>query len=362
MRYLGRRDFHGIMEVVEELYTYDTAEECEVGMLRSLRRVIGCDSFHMSIIDRGLGRARWASSWSLGQPSFNPGITQVFERHMYEHPFMEHWEHRQAAPRSATLSDFVDLSLWHNTALYNEFYRQFSMEQMLGIAVRVSGPSKMHVTAMRETTDFDMRDRRVLDLLVPHLEASYRYCESVSDLKSQLTLLLRGLEVDGGAAIQVDADRRIRHMSAHAQDLLTAYFGTRWVDRSALPPPVDDWLRSHGRAAGFSLRPLQPLVAEGDGRRLTVQFVRSHDGLFLLLSERKLRIAPADIASLGLSPRETEVLAWLAHGKSNAEIAGILGLAPATVKHCLERLYGKLDVNTRAAATAVAVATAGMSG
>jgi DNA-binding CsgD family transcriptional regulator len=107
---------------------------------------------------------------------------------------------------------------------------------------------------------------------------------------------------------------------------------------------------------------LQPLLAEGDGRRLTVQLVRSHDGLFLLLSERKLRIAPADIASLGLSPRETEVLAWLAHGKSNAEIAGILGLAPATVKHCLERLYGKLDVNTRAAATAVAVTTAGISG
>ena len=82
----------------------------------------------------------------------------------------------------------------------------------------------------------------------------------------------------------------------------------------------------------------------------------------LLLSERKLRIAPADIASLGLSPRETEVLAWLAHGKSNAEIAGILGLSPATIKHCLERVYGKLDVGTRAAATAVAVAAAGMHG
>jgi DNA-binding CsgD family transcriptional regulator len=34
-------------------------------------------------------------------------------------------------------------------------------------------------------------------------------------------------------------------------------------------------------------------------------------------------------------------------------------LSPATIKHCLERIYGKLDVGTRAAATALAVAAAG---
>jgi DNA-binding CsgD family transcriptional regulator len=145
-----------------------------------------------------------------------------------------------------------------------------------------------------------------------------------------------------------------------AQELLTAYF--RWTDRGALPAPVDDWLRRQELTADASIAPLRPLVAERDGRRLTIQILRDRGGSFLLLSERKLRIAPADIASLGLSPRETEVLAWLAHGKSNAEIAGILGLSPATIKHCLERVYGKLDVGTRAAATALAVAAAGMHG
>jgi DNA-binding CsgD family transcriptional regulator len=149
-------------------------------------------------------------------------------------------------------------------------------------------------------------------------------------------------------------------MSARARDLLTAYF--YWSDRGALPAPVDDWLRRQGLTADASIAPLRPLVTERDGRRLTIQILRDRGGPFLLLSERRLRIAPADIASLGLSPRETEVLAWLAHGKSNAEIAGILGLSPATIKHCLERVYGKLDVGTRAAATALAVAAAGMHG
>ena len=324
--------------------------------MRSLRRVIGCDSFRMSCVDIGQRRARWLSSRSARRTRFMANLKEVFERHMHEHPFLEHWNHGRAALKSATLSDLVSRRSWHETALYNEVFRPFHIEHMLGVAVRVSGPYKMHVAAMRETTDFDDRDRRVLDLLAPHLEAAYRYSEAVSDLKSQLAALLQGFEIDGGAAIQVGADRRIRHMSGHAQDLLTMYFGTRWIDRSRLPPSVDDWLRRHGGATGVSLTPLQPLVAEGDGRRLTIQIVRSHGSVFLLLSERKLRINPADIASLGLSRRETEVLAWLVQGKSNAEIAGILGLSPVTIKHCLERIYGKLDVGTRAAATAVAMA------
>jgi DNA-binding CsgD family transcriptional regulator len=200
----------------------------------------------------------------------------------------------------------------------------------------------------------------MLDLLAPHLAAVYRNAEAVGELQTQLAILHQGLEANGRAAILLGPGRRIRQISGRAQDLLTAYF--RWNDRRALPAPVDDWLRRQGLTAGASVAPLRPLVVERDGRALTIQIMRSDGGLFLLLSERKLRIAPADIVSLGLSPRETEVLAWLAHGKSNAEIAGILGLSPATIKHCLERVYVKLDVGTRSAATAVAVAAAGMHG
>ena len=360
MRHLRQRDFHATLEIVEELYTYQTPEECAIGMVRSLQRVIGCDSFHMSGINPGLRRARWSSSWASGPKTSMSNVREVFERHMHEHPFLEHWGPDQAILKPATLSDLISRSSWRNTALYNEVYRPFRIEHMLGVAVRVSRPNKMHVVAMRETIDFDDRDRHVLGLLGPHLEAGYRYAEAVSDLKAQLAALLQGLETGGSAAILLGPDRRIRQVSARALDLLAAYF--RWTDRRVLPAPVDDWLQRQRFTADASAAPLRPLVVERDGRRLTIQLLRSHGGPFLLLNERKLRIAPADIASLGLSPRETEVLAWLAHGKSNAEIAGILGLSPATIKHCLERVYGKLDVGTRAAATAVAVAAAGMHG
>jgi DNA-binding CsgD family transcriptional regulator len=49
------------------------------------------------------------------------------------------------------------------------------------------------------------------------------------------------------------------------------------------------------------------------------------------------------------------VLAWVAMGKTNEAIAEILELSPTTVKHCLERVYQKLGVRSRSAATSIAV-------
>jgi DNA-binding CsgD family transcriptional regulator len=63
---------------------------------------------------------------------------------------------------------------------------------------------------------------------------------------------------------------------------------------------------------------------------------------------------PAAVASLGLTPREVEVLALLAAGKANKEIARALGVSPNTVKTHLARLYGKLGAASRTAAIAQA--------
>lgn len=55
----------------------------------------------------------------------------------------------------------------------------------------------------------------------------------------------------------------------------------------------------------------------------------------------------AAIASLGITLREQEVLALLAAGKSNKEIADKLGVSPNTVKTQVASLYQKLEVQRR---------------
>ena len=60
--------------------------------------------------------------------------------------------------------------------------------------------------------------------------------------------------------------------------------------------------------------------------------------------------APFDRAAAPLTPREREVLDWVAAGKTNRDVAAILGASPRTVEKHLERIYEKLGVETRTAA------------
>lgn len=55
-------------------------------------------------------------------------------------------------------------------------------------------------------------------------------------------------------------------------------------------------------------------------------------------------------ASLPVTPREREVLAWLAAGKTDRDIGEILGMSPRTVQKHLQHIYEKLGVETRTAA------------
>lgn len=61
------------------------------------------------------------------------------------------------------------------------------------------------------------------------------------------------------------------------------------------------------------------------------------------------------LETLGLSPREAEVLLWLAQGKTNAEIGLILGTSELTVKTQIHKLYQKIGVENRNAAAVCAL-------
>lgn len=53
-----------------------------------------------------------------------------------------------------------------------------------------------------------------------------------------------------------------------------------------------------------------------------------------------------------LTQREMDVLQWVACGKTNRDVAEILGMSPRTVNKHLEHIYEKLGVETRTAAVA----------
>lgn len=61
------------------------------------------------------------------------------------------------------------------------------------------------------------------------------------------------------------------------------------------------------------------------------------------------------VEKLGITPREAEVLLWVAQGKSNGDVAGILGMSEKTVKQHLGNIFSKLGLENRNAAAMRAV-------
>jgi len=76
--------------------------------------------------------------------------------------------------------------------------------------------------------------------------------------------------------------------------------------------------------------------------------------MLLLELQSEGSVASSRLSHAALTPRETEVLSWLAKGKTNRDIADILGMSPRTVNKHLEHIFEKLGVETRAAAAALA--------
>jgi DNA-binding NarL/FixJ family response regulator len=61
------------------------------------------------------------------------------------------------------------------------------------------------------------------------------------------------------------------------------------------------------------------------------------------------------LLKLGLTPRAAETLLWVAQGKTNSDIATILGITESTIKKHVQEIFEKLGVETRGAATVTAL-------
>jgi DNA-binding CsgD family transcriptional regulator len=248
---------------------------------------------------------------------------------MPEHPICQRW--REDGQFSALrLSDVITRRELRRGRLYAEFFGPWGVEYEL--KVRLPSPAwhaKTFKFSRKPGHDFTKRDRLVLELLTPHLTRLWHAARTRRLLGSALKALNGSPETEGRGIILIGAGGEVEFASAPARRLLREFFPPS--SGGQLPEALETWLGS---------TTADPLVRRTDGGRLTVR--RTDQGL--LLEERQTGVE--------LTAREQEVLSWVARGKTNAEIAQLLWLAPSTVRKHLENVYAKLGVNTRTAAVA----------
>jgi DNA-binding CsgD family transcriptional regulator/GAF domain-containing protein len=212
-----------------------------------------------------------------------------------------------------------------------EFNAEFRIVDSIGFGVgdRRTRSGWLHFDS--EGRDFDERDRELALALRPHVEALWRKAASRRRLAELLAELDRDGETTPHAVVLLGARGRIDQATAGAQRLLAEWFGVR--DRR-LPSELRDWLALARYGDRYTVR--------RNGSILTVESA----------GDSTLTLRTRTSVDAGLTPREREVLALVAEGLSNTEIAGRMWVAPSTVAKHLEQAYRKLGVRSRTAAVA----------
>jgi len=164
-------------------------------------------------------------------------------------------------------------------------------------------------------------------------------------------LAREAVDVGGHGVLVVDARGRIAWQSPQAQRWLGAVFAEAGA---GAPQAAAAWLASVGAPGSADALGRR---AGADGRQLVARRlgeVGLGETMWLLSLQAPGEAGPSRLATAALTPRETEVLSWVAKGKTNRDVAEILGMSPRTVNKHLEHVFEKLGVETRAAAAALA--------
>ncbi|MGA7804553.1 response regulator [Bradyrhizobium sp.] len=168
------------------------------------------------------------------------------------------------------------------------------------------------------------------------------------------------LDVSGRFLLAVNRQGKVIWATPQAQKLLSDSLGTSNLgspsgDDMVLPPPLQQWLELAHESKGGSKTAATASFPDHPELRLHYMGNAGANEYLLRLAKDTSASLPAQFSSeLGLTTREGEVLSWLSKGKTNRDIAQILGLSPRTVDKHLEQIYAKLGVENRTAAAAIA--------
>jgi len=157
------------------------------------------------------------------------------------------------------------------------------------------------------------------------------------------------MDAAGQAVVAVDLSGEVLWLTPLAQSWLR----TSLDADGRLPVALCRWLNEALEVA--EVKPFE-LLAQGE-HLVFSRLRRGAHGEELLLIQRKAG-APEPAAlmqAFRLTPREADVLYWAALGKTNRDIADILGMSPRTANKHLEHVFEKLGVETRTAAARMAL-------
>jgi DNA-binding CsgD family transcriptional regulator len=256
---------------------------------------------------------------------------------MAKHPFWQHVHDPERGVRS--ISDLVSVGAWHRNPLYGEVFAPDGIEDQLNMEILGDCQRFTTVNLLRSRRGFTVDEREIFQLLQPHFTRAFQNAALVQ------THGLVDAQNTQRRLFSVETSGRVLASQQHS----FAEFVSRLSRGHSLLSEIETWLRHSVSCLNQGLRetriaPYQHSLPGGHW-----EFVLYRDferAPYVLLVREPTRKPTAGI----LSPREEEILQWVSEGKSNEEIALILGRSAHTIKTHVKHVLKKLGVENRTAA------------
>jgi DNA-binding CsgD family transcriptional regulator len=358
---LTERDLRSAMGALQSLA--DQSADCASfvrGALEQLTDIVASDLTTLSICDLARGTRRVVSRKA---ETLSTTDRAAFDRHFREHPLVRFHGSHPGGP-TQRISDCISARAFQNSALHADYYRRIGINHVMALPLWIDQDNVISIVFNRSHADFKDRERAVLDAVRRPLAAMYRNLVACEDAGIGLKRVSR-LASDGGwLMMQISTSGRILDAPREALRLLRQFFAQNSTDEGTrIPEALSEWL-SHSRSWGLD----RPAINGGErfatarfGVKLTVHFVpdtQCASSGYLLLKSERLDPQDAHLKQLPVTERERQILALVAAGKTNAEIASVLSISPRTVQKHLEHIFQKLGVETRTAAAIRALGAA----
>ena len=351
-------DLRRLLGVVHELQAPRTLEEFPHVIIHLLPQLVSAQSTAYNEVD--VRRGRVVAFIDPPTPSAAE-LAARLEPFLSEHPLIAHI--RATGDGAAVkISDFLSAHDFHRTALYNEFFWPLGIRDQMSLCLASSEGAIIGVTLNRERRDFSERERRLLELLRPHLQRAHDNAQSFSQLHAIVAAQGGLWENMAQGVILLRPDGSVAFRSAQSAQWLRDYFSDS-SDGGALPAALRGWLAAHKAEwrVGEDLRAATPFVIARGAQRLSVRHFTETLGHDVLLLDEEILLSPLEaLRALGLTQRQAEVLFWMAHGQSNAQIAARLHTSPHTIKNHSAAIFERLQVSNRHAAIVLALAKMGL--
>ncbi len=343
--------------IARALYGLSSLESIGELLMSQVGDLIGHHSFVFCALHRKTSQMPcYAYSQELELPKYMPMMAEIPE----QIPFIPHYN-KHPGSGAMRLHDLVRPAEWRKSPLRNEFFRPLGIDTQLGVEIPGHPEYLRGLMLNRDTAFFSDWEVRVLDLLREHIAAASAIADQWQRLERHEPSA-PGMPARRSSVIVNSRGRPIL-WGPGAQCLLADYANTGAPQRRALPARVSQWAETElARFRDETLwrHPRRSLKITNRDRHLMLRLSSSDGGeCHVILLEEDWPADDRSACLLKLTKRERQVLAQLAEGKSNEQIALILGINVQTVKTHVKRILETLGVDNRAAAAAVWIRAGG---